>query len=224
MTGGQPASGTVLLTGHWDHLGLCRPVGAPDRICNGAVDNASGIAVLLATGRALGAGARPDRNIEIVATTAEEDGLLGASYFTAHPPLPLNSIIAAFNVDTVAIAPRGASVAIVGRGTTPALDAVVDATAVALGRQVDSSTAANAFIRRQDGWALVQAGVPAVMAGGSFADEALLDHFMEGAYHGPDDEMNPSLNLGGAADDADLHIALARRLGSVRGFAGLAPH
>jgi hypothetical protein len=222
LPGRVPGSGAILLTGHWDHLGLCRPEGTADRICNGAVDNASGMAVLIEVARRLAAGRQADRDIWIVGTTAEESGLLGANWFVANPPIPLTDIRAVLNIDTVAIAPRGATVAIVGRGTTP-LDGHVAAVAASLGRRMVEDDAANAFIRRQDGWAFTQRGVPAIMAGGSFADPALLQAFLDGPYHQPTDELTDSLRLGGAADDADLHIALTRRLASVRLFPGV-PH
>ncbi len=215
LPGRTPDSGAVLMTGHWDHLGECRPAGSADRICNGAVDNASGIAVLLAAAQRLANGPRIDRDIWIVATTAEESGLLGAHWFADHPPMPLTDIHAVLNVDTVAIAPRGAAVAIVGRGTTD-FDDEVAAAAATLRRDMVEGDAANAFIQRQDGWAFTQRGVPAIMAGGSFADEALLQSFLSGPYHQPQDELNEALPLGGAADDADLHVVLARLLGDLR--------
>ena len=119
--------GAILLTGHWDHLGAeCRPASATDRICNGAVDNASGIAALLAVARRLGSGPRLDHDVYVIATTAEELGLVGARQFVASLPLPKNRIRAVLNVDTIAIAPRGAPMAIVGRGANPWLDAVLD--------------------------------------------------------------------------------------------------
>jgi hypothetical protein len=217
LPGRVPGSGAIVLTGHWDHLGTCRPEGNADRICNGAVDNASGIAVLIETARRLAAGPRPDRDIWIVGTTAEESGLLGAHWFAEHPPMPLTDIRAVLNIDTVAIAPRGASVAIVGRGTT-GLDSHVVAVAAQLGRRMVEDDEANAFIRRQDGWAFTQREVPAIMAGGSFADPALLQAYLSGPYHAPNDELTGTLPLGGAADDADLHIALTRRLASIRLF------
>ncbi len=219
LPGRNAARGTVLMLGHWDHLGNCERAGSDDRICNGAVDNASGIAVLLAAARRLGHGVPLDRDVMVLATTAEEKGLLGAYHFVAAPPVPLSQITVALNVDTVAIAPRGAPMAMVGRGTTP-LEAEVDAVGRQLGRAIDSDLEANAFIQRQDGWALTQAGVPSIMAGGSFADMALLESFLGGNYHGPDDELTDATPLGGAADDADLHVALARHFATVRTHPG----
>src|SRR3546814_10903165 len=104
--GAKPDGKAVLFLGHLDHLGGCAPEGAADRICNGAVDNASGIAVLIAVAKRLGQGERPDRDIYFLATTAEEKGLLGAHYFADHPVVPLSDITVALNVDTIAISDR----------------------------------------------------------------------------------------------------------------------
>ena len=115
--GPQKGQRRVLYMGHWDHLGICAPEDAPDRICNGAVDNASGIAVLTEVAERL-AKKRHDRDIYFIATTAEESGLLGAYAYADKPVFPLDQIVMSLNVDTIAIAPRGAKVAIIGRGTT----------------------------------------------------------------------------------------------------------
>jgi Zn-dependent M28 family amino/carboxypeptidase len=203
-------SQSLLYLAHWDHLGLCEPEGA-DRICNGAVDNASGVAALLEIARALGHGPRPGRDILFLATTAEELGLLGAEYFAARPVVPLRSLVAAINLDTLAIAPKGEKVAVMGRGLAP-LDKLIDATVAEAGRALDPDDEAGAFVERQDGWALARAGVPAIMVGGSFSDMKLLNAFLGGAYHSPADNPGPDLVLDGAAEDSDLMIALGRKL------------
>jgi hypothetical protein len=209
IPGSKPGSGAVLLLGHWDHFGICRSEEAEDRICNGAVDNASGMAVLLTVAERLGRGAPMERDVYFMGTTAEERGLLGAYHFADHPVVPLKDIVVALNVDTVAIAPARAPVALVGRGEN-GLDEIVDRIATDLGRKVDSDKEANAFIRRQDGWALGAKGVKSIMAGGSFSDMALLQAFLTSVYHQPDDELTDATPLGGAADDANLHVNLAR--------------
>ncbi len=202
---------SVLYLGHWDHLGICRPEGAEDRICNGAVDNASGIAMMIEIARHISKGQRPVRDLLFMGTTAEEMGLLGAEYFGANPTVPIASLVAAMNIDTVAIAEKGEPVAIIGRGTTP-LDPIVEATARELGRAIDADDEGNAFIQRQDGWELTKAGVPTVMVGGSFANMTQLQTFLGGPYHKPDDDLKRPIILGGAAEDTDLLIALGRKL------------
>lgn len=212
IAGSDRADEAVVVTAHWDHLGLCRPAGAPDRICNGAVDNASGVAMLVEIGRRLAAGPVPHRSVYLVATTAEELGLVGARAFARQPPLPLDHIVAALNLDTAAVAGRGAPVGIIGRGLHPAIDAVVDAVSRQAGRRVDADTEANILVKRQDGWALGEAGVPAVMVGGSFSDMARLKAYLAGDYHQPGDDPAHLPSLDGAAEDATLHVALIRAL------------
>ena len=213
--GTAPAAGgineSILLLGHWDHLGICGNPGDADRICNGAVDNASGIAALIEIAGRLSADLPSPRDILILATTAEEMGLLGAEHFAANPPVPLASIVAAVNFDTVAIHEAGQPLAVIGRGLAP-LDAVIAGTARDLRRAMDTTYAADAFVQRQDGWPLARAGIPAVMVGGAFADMAALQRFLGGNYHGPGDNVRPDLPLAGAAEDANFAVLLARRL------------
>ncbi|KQM41260.1 M28 family peptidase [Sphingomonas sp. Leaf10] len=201
----------VLLSAHWDHIGICRAEGAPDRICNGAADNASGTAILIEVARVLAKGPPPERSIYFVATTAEEKGLIGAdAYAAAVADTPLK-IVANLNIDTTAIIPTGTPVAIVGRGNHPKIDAIVDATARSLGRKVDTNTEANIMIQRQDGWAFGKRGIPAIMATGSVSDMKRLFAYLDGPYHKPNDDL-ANIDLSGAAEDADLHVALARSL------------
>lgn len=222
LPGAKPDGKAVLFLGHWDHLGICRPEGADDRICNGAVDNASGIAVLIEVAKRLGAaGGRPDRDIYFLATTAEEKGLLGAYHFADHPVVPLSDITVALNIDTIAISPRGTPVATIGRGK-PAYDAVIRDVATRLGRTIDDDGEADAFVQRQDGWALGAKGVVSLMAGGSFSDMKLLEAFLAADYHGPADELTDKTELGGAAEDADLHVALGRVFADTKAWSGAA--
>jgi Zn-dependent M28 family amino/carboxypeptidase len=203
----------LLLLAHWDHLGICRPEGEADRICNGAVDNASGVAALIEIAGQLGRGERPARDVLFMATTAEEVGLVGATWFADHPTVPLNSILAAINMDTIAIAPAGTPVAVMRSGV-PALDAMVNATIVAMGRTADPDDEAASLVQRQDGWALTRHGVPTLMVGGSFSNMELLGRFLgeAGHYHKPGDQVDDTLVLDGAAEDTNLSVALVRRL------------
>ncbi len=219
LPGVRPDGKAVLFLGHWDHLGICAPEGDADRICNGAVDNASGIAVLIEVAKRLGQGARPDRDIYFLATTAEEKGLLGARWFADHPVVPLGAITVALNVDTIAISPRGTPVATIGRGK-PAYDAVVREVATKLGRTLDGDGEADAFIQRQDGWALGAKGVTSLMVGGSFSDMKLLEAFLSSDYHSAADNFSDKIPLGGAAEDADLHVALGRAFADTKRWRG----
>jgi len=221
LPGAKPDGKAVLFLGNGDHRGICRPEGTADRICSGAVDNASGIAVLIEVAKRLAAGLRPDRDIYFLATTSEEKGLLGARWFADHPVVPLSDITVALNIDTIAISPRGTPVATIGRGK-PAYDAVVRDVATALGRTIDSDGEADAFVQRQDGWALGAKGVTSLMVGGSFSDMKLLEAFLGSDYHRPADEFSDKVPLGGAAEDADLHVALGRAFAGTKRWPGTA--
>lgn len=209
LPGRKPELGAVLLVAHWDHFGRCVPAPAVDQICNGAVDNASGVAVMTEVARRLADGPSLDRDVYFLASTAEELGLLGAHAFAENPPLALNQIVAAFNIDTVAIGPAGQPFAIVGKGMTP-LDQQIAAVAKAQKKKLAADDAANAYVRRQDGWALLQYDVPAVMVSSSWSDSARLERFMETDYHRSSDKVKPGLELGGAADDVLFLTALTR--------------
>lgn len=202
--GGKP--GAVLLVAHWDHFGTCAAPPAADLICNGAVDNASGLAVLIELARRLSHGAPLDRDIYFLATTGEEWGLLGARAFAADPPVPLSSIVAAFNVDSIAIAKRGAPVVIVGAGLTP-LDGPIKRIIAAQGRKLGDAALAANFLRRQDGWVLLQHDVPTLMVSSAFADRATLEPYTANRYHLPSDQV-AGIELGGAAQDLLLHLAM----------------
>ncbi len=211
IPGSKPGAGAILLLAHWDHLGECGLPDAADRICNGAADNASGLAAMLELARRLKAGKPLARDIYVLATSAEEDGLLGARAFVNATPLPLTSIVAAFNFDMVALAPQGSPLGFIGRGQNPALDAAILDAAARSGRTIGDQTLADSFVPRQDGWALVQQGVPAVLLSSTYGSREILRPFLETRYHRPSDDV-ASVELGGAIDDLLLHERLIRQL------------
>jgi len=211
IPGTIPGSGAVLLLGHWDHLGECAPPEAADRICNGASDNASGIAMMLELARRLKEGPPPGRDIYVLATSSEEAGLLGARAFVKAPPVPLGSIVAAFNFDMMALAPEGSPVGFIGRGHSPALDAAILGVMARRGRVTGDQALADSFLQRQDGWALHQAGVPSVLLSATYGSRAVLEPFLQSRYHRAGDEAD-QIELGGAVEDLLLHEVLIREL------------
>src|SRR3546814_17210029 len=78
----------VLYTAHWDHLGRCAPVDGDD-ICNGAVDNATGVAVLVTLAQAYQAAGAPDPSTVFLSVTAQESGLPGPTYYAHNHVFPL---------------------------------------------------------------------------------------------------------------------------------------
>lgn len=220
IPGSKADSGAVVFLGHWDHFGICRKEDPADpnkdRICNGAVDNASGIALLIETAKRL-TSSNPDRDMYFLATTAEERGLLGAYAFVENPPTAIDNFVAAFNADTIAIAEDGVNIAVVGLGETD-LDPDIEKVASQEEREIDRSGKPNAYLKRQDGYVFLEQGIPAFMITSAFADEKLLNAFIDEAYHGVSDELSDTLPLGGAAADANFHVALGRYFGSTITF------
>jgi Zn-dependent M28 family amino/carboxypeptidase len=217
LPGRDPLAGAVLLVAHWDHFGTCAEAPAEDLVCNGAIDNASGVAVLTEIARRLAKGPRMDRDVYFLATTAEELGLLGAHAFADSPPVPLTSIVAALNIDTVAIAPYATPVAIVGEGMT-SLDADIARVVKREKRKLVSGKEATEYVRRQDGWALLQHDVPAVMVSSAYGEIDRIRAFFDTNYHRPGDDLGLDLELGGAAQDVALHVALVRWFADARAF------
>lgn len=212
IPGRHPEAGAVLFLAHWDHFGECGEPTAEDRICNGAIDNASGVAALTEVARRLAKGPQMDRDVYFLSTTAEELGLLGAHAFAENPPLPLDHIVAAFNIDSDAIAPAGTPFAIVGRGMT-GLDADIAKVAKAEHFKLLENDEANEYVRRQDGWALLQHDIPAVMVTTAYGKIGLMRDFFEGDYHRPSDDLvhlSHPLQLGGEVEDVKMLTALGR--------------
>lgn len=219
IPGRQPNAGAVVLMAHWDHFGTCAEPPAEDLICNGAIDNASGLAVITEAARLLARGRPMDRDVYVLATTGEELGLLGALAFAENPPLPLEKVVAAFNVDSTGLVPAGRPVAIVGRGMTP-LDAEIAKVVRRMKRRMatgDSALAANAYVKRQDSWVFLQHDVPAVMVSSSYSDPQRIEQFSEDIYHRPSDEPG-IVQYGGAADDTLLQVELVRHFADARQF------
>lgn len=224
IPGTDPKHGAVLFMGHWDHFGICRiedPLDpGKDRICNGAVDNASGISLLIETANRL-SGERHERDIYFLATTAEEKGLLGARAFVQDPPIALETLIAVFNADTIALSDNGQEIAVIGLGER-ALDRHIEIVAAQEGREIDRSGKTDIYIKRQDGYVFLERDIPAYMITSAFADEERLEAFLEGPYHDVGDEVNDTLMLVGAAADANFHVALGRYFASTATYPGKA--
>ena len=210
--------GAVLLVAHWDHFGRCADPPAEHLICNGAVDNASGLAVITEAARILASGRPVDRDIYVLATTGEELGLLGALAFTENPPLPLDSIMAVLNVDSTGLVGPGLPVSVIGSGMTDLDDSIATVLKSMHRRQV-SIPAANTYVRRQDGWVFIQHDVPAVMVSSAYSDPVRLDKFMDERYHRPTD-VAARVEYGGMAEDVLLQVELARYFADVHRFPG----
>jgi len=230
LPGSDPArrDEVIVYTGHWDHLGRDERRSG-DQIYNGAVDNAGGIAQLLEIARALGRRS-PKRTVVFMATTAEEEGLVGAKHYIAHPLFPLNKTVADINLD--GFWPLGPLPDLVefGAGNTT-FDEIVQATAAALHRRVIPDPMPNEhFYQRSDQWPFALAGIPAIFPSGWPAPHPenpsgrdLIQDYLANDYHKVSDEYHADWDLVGAVNDAEWMLEFGWRLAQSSAWAKWKP-
>lgn len=211
----------VLYTAHWDHLGRCTPA-APDgdNICNGAVDNATGTAALVALAEAFVKAGAPERSVVFLAVTAEESGLLGSKYYAENPVFPLSQTVGGINMDAFLMAGPSNNVTVVGGGKSQ-LDAFMDAALKTAGRvPTPESNPEKGYYYRSDHFSFAKLGVPMLyidggedlVEGGTAAGAAAAKDYTENRYHGPKDEYNPDWDWRGVMSDLQLFYQIGRSL------------
>ena len=209
----------ILYTGHWDHLGRCTPV-AGDDICNGAVDNASGIAGLVTLAQAFHKAGAPDRSIVFLAVTAEESGLLGSKYYAENPVFPLAQTVGGVNMDALNAIGPAKDIVVVGRGKSE-LDAYLAKIAASEKRVVvDEPTPEKGFYYRSDHFSFAKLGVPMfnfgsgddLIEGGVAAGKKAAEDYEKNRYHAPGDEYEAITNWNGMLADLRLYYAAGRML------------
>jgi Zn-dependent M28 family amino/carboxypeptidase len=214
----------VAMTAHWDHLGIGPAVNG-DSIYNGASDNASGVADMLAVARAAASGPKSRRSLLFVFVTAEESGLLGSAYFAEHPTVPIERIVADVNVDGGNLLGRTTDLSVLGANKSslgPSLDVLARARGMRLSPEAHPE---QGHFYRSDHFSLAKAGVPAVSIGagddyvgrpkgwGVQQDEEYTAH----RYHQPSDEYSPDFDLKGAVQLSQIVLDFARMLANAPG-------
>jgi Zn-dependent M28 family amino/carboxypeptidase len=203
----------VVLTAHLDHVGVGAAVNG-DRIYNGAMDNASGIATLLEAARQMATTTpRPKRSVLFVAVTAEEHGLLGSRYFAGHPTVPKDSIVANINMDMFLPLFPMKSVMVLGLDESNLGDWLREvAAAKGLAVMGDPEPQRNRFTR-SDQYSFIRAGVPAVALKVGFepgsADDATEARWTKERYHQPSDDLQQPVDLGAAVTFTQFVAAFA---------------
>jgi Zn-dependent M28 family amino/carboxypeptidase len=203
----------VIYTAHWDHLGT-DPKLEGDKIFNGAMDNASGVATFLEIARAFTQmKPAPERTVLFLAVTAEEKGLLGAKYYAEHPLYPLKQTLANLNIDGASLFGRRSDLGVVGLGNST-LDDLVMASAKKQNRKIRSDLSPEkGFYYRSDHFEFAKVGVPALYLDkidgeypGKPADfgKQKRDEYIDKDYHKPSDEVKSDWDFTGAVDDARI--------------------
>ena len=204
----------VLFMAHHDHIGIAMDRDARgDSIYNGAIDNASGIAALLAVAQAITeSGVRPKRSILFAAVGAEEQGLLGSKYFAEHPPVPNGKQSAVVNIDGINFLGPTKDVNVIGLGKS-SLDQLVDTVSKHQSRVVvPDREPSKGFYYRSDQFSLAKVGVPGVYLHSGHVvigkpdgwGKEQMDAWTEKHYHQRSDEYDPNWNLAGAVLDIQL--------------------
>lgn len=213
---------TVIFTAHWDHLGMAST--GDDRVFNGAQDNAAGIAAMLAIAAAMADGPAPERSVAFLAVTAEESGLLGSAWYGANPVFPLETTVAAINLDAPSLLGPTRDVSVVGFGSSQLEDLLrpyVLAQDRILARE---PTPEKGFFYRSDHFNFSKRGVPVLYA------KSGIDHREFGSdygiewnriwvaerYHKVKDEYDPNWDLRGVAEDMELFFSLGIQLANSR--------
>ena len=207
----------VVYTAHLDHDGF-GPEENGDTLYNGAVDNASGSAIILDVARAfVEANEKPRRSIIFLLVTAEEKGLRGAGYFAHNPTVPIENIVANVNIDGALLFYDFADVIAFGdTHSTMKAHVEVAANAMDLGVLPDPFPA-QGFFTRSDHYRFVQQGVPAVFTllgftatDGSNAGEEAINSYIANQYHQPDDDLTMPFDYDIGAKFVEFQYRLGR--------------
>lgn len=210
----------LVYTAHWDHLGIGKPDDKGDSIYNGALDNASGIAALMALGKAFVEN-RPERSVVMLAVTAEEQGLWGSAYYAENPIFPKEKTIANINIDGVNHIGKMKDVSVIGVGQSD-LEELLEDELKKVGRYSSPDPTPSAgYYYRSDHFNFAKIGVPAlyfgtgidhVEKGKEYGMQRQMDFTMN-HYHKPSDQYTPGdWDLDAAIDEIKLYYSVGKRL------------
>lgn len=212
----------VVFSAHYDHFGIGRVIKG-DSIYNGALDNASGVSLMLTMAKAFTTmNPKPKRSLLFVSVTAEEFGLLGSQYFATHPTIPLKDIAANINTDGLNVWGKTNDVTFLGSDRSSLGD---DIAAVAQEMKMNITPdqfPEKGYFYRSDHFSFAKVGVPGVSleAGKDFIGkpanfaEEVIKKYEDQDYHQPSDEIKPDWNFDGAKQEAEFILRLTLRIGN----------
>ncbi len=221
---GQPEQ-AVCLIAHIDHFGIGKPDATGDRIYNGASDNATGVAALIALARAFRE-SKPRDSIVFLAVTGEEQGLLGSQYYTLHPLFPLEKTTAAISLDGLNVYGRTRDFEALGAEQSR-LGPLVEEVAGSMGMVMrPDSQPERGYFFRSDHFSFARAGVPGISVNGGVDyvgrpagwGEAKNNEFIAKMYHQPGDEIQPDWDMAGLVQVLDFVQRLVARIGEEPGL------
>ena len=210
----------IIYSAHWDHFGIGKAING-DSIYNGANDNASGTAALLALAEAFKKAGPTRRSILFMAVTGEEQGLLGSAYYAAHPIYDPQKTVADINMDGLLTPCRMKDLTITGYGQSE-MDEYAEEAAKAQGRYIiKDPEPEKGYFFRSDHFNFAKIGIPALYASGSYEGftmskeeiKKFRDDFLQNKYHKPTDEYDPeTTDVSGAQFDVQLLFNVGYKL------------
>jgi Zn-dependent M28 family amino/carboxypeptidase len=209
----------VAFSAHWDHFGI-GPVVDGDSIYNGALDNASGTADLLAVARAAAALPAPRRSLLFVFVTAEESGLLGSKFYAENSTVPVERIVANLNVDGGNLLGRSRDLRVLG-DTKSTLGASLRQFVLPRGMRLSPDEhPERGYFYRSDHFSFAKAGIPSVSiaAGTDYVGRPRdwgvqqQEDYTAHRYHQPSDQYRPDFDLTGAVQLSEIVLGFGRAL------------
>jgi Peptidase family M28 len=205
----------LIISAHLDHLGSGRTVDG-DSIYNGAMDNASGIASLIETAKALATGPRPKRSIIFLALTGEEEGELGSQFYAHYPTVPRDQIVADLNMDMYLPLFPLHFLEVQGLGeSTLGNDARAAAQLNDIETQFDKQPDENRFIR-SDQASFVKYGIPGLAFKFGWLpdtpEQKAFNDWIKNRYHKPSDDLNQPIDREAAVHFDRVLLTLALRV------------
>ncbi|MDO6806979.1 M28 family metallopeptidase [Zobellia galactanivorans] len=220
IPGTEKKDEVIIYSAHWDHLGVGKPIDG-DSIYNGAIDNASGTAGLLAIAEAFKKNGPTKRSVAFIAVTAEEQGLLGSAYYAENPVFDPKKTVANINMDALGSPGKMKDLTITGYGQSE-MDKYAEEAALEQGRYIiPDPHAEKGYFFRSDHFNFAKIGIPALYASGSYEGfdqsmesiKATLDDYNTHKYHQPSDEYDPeTTELSGVSFDLQLFFEVGRKL------------
>ena len=210
----------VLYTAHWDHLGRCKPNAKGDDICNGAVDNATGTAMLAALAQANVKAGPADRSQVFLAVTLEESGLLGSEFYAQNPPFPLNKTVGGVNMDALMPGQPARDVQVTGGDKSDLTRYLKAAMAEMKLTLAPEEHIERGYYYRSDHFSMAKRGVPMFyvgrgsdwVPGGKAAADAAGGAYNSTDYHQASDEYNGKWDWSGIVQEGELYYRLGRML------------
>lgn len=226
LPGTTKADEVIIYSAHWDHFGKGEAIKG-DSIYNGAADNASGTAAVLAIAEAFtNHKKKPARSILFLSVTGEEQGLLGSEYYATHPIFPLGKTVADINLDVLQPFGKMKDVIVMGYGQSE-LDDYAKEAAAQQGRIVRGEPdASGGWYFRSDHFNFAKVGIPALyiengtqsLEDGEEWGNAKKEDYNKNRYHSPFDEYSPHWDMSGIVEDATLLFNIGNRLSNETTF------